>query len=73
MLLCYASDWHRINCYKDSEFLGIRGEKWGGHDTYMTMEFKKYLYQIRDIRRDVWVRKNVRQGDWYNTCNLIYN
>ena len=72
MLLCYSSDWHKINCFNNSEFLGKRGEKWGGHDTCMTQEFKKYLQQIRDTRTDVWLRKNNREGEWYATCCLIY-
>ena len=68
----YNEDLKRTNEYKNSEFLGPRGELWGWHDTYLTNKISDSgLKWIRRIETNIWLRNNNGKKDktskWYRT------
>ncbi len=66
LVLVYLDDWKTINVFNNSDYLGKRGEIWGGHDDEMSKYLSTKLYRIRDINDEIWSRPNNRKGEWYS-------
>ena len=71
----YVSDIKRTGGYHGSDFLGTRGEEWGGHDSLITSKLKGFLVPVRNIESRIWVRSHVRPTTnyWYRKAPTIYH
>jgi hypothetical protein len=70
LIAIYISDYQRSGGFKDSEFMGERGEFWGQHDTYLDCKLKNQgLVPIRPVESNVWLRchqRNAATSKWFS-------
>ena len=64
------NDYQQSGGFKDSEFMGERGEYWGQHDTYLDYKLKsRGLKPIRPVESNVWLRSHQRNAEaskWFS-------
>lgn len=65
-VVVYKEDMEECGGFKNSVFMGPRGQKWGQHDDHMTRALKKKIEWIRPIEERIWVRKHPRIGHWFS-------
>ena len=69
LIACYKSDFQRSGGFCNTEFMGARGQEWGGADVKL-MERLDWigLTKIRPTLSNVWLRKNDRdsKNKWYS-------